>query len=236
VNAIRRAQERGQRALQANYAVPRLAGLGFTIVEDQELRSNFDYALDRTHYAGACQRVGRCMRLAITLKGEWVGGIVLGSTFPNIEVRDEALGLKRFVRDYQARGLRSPWCRENKKYWRALQSIVNHARTFVFPDFQGRGIGKNAHRILLSEGVRLWEQRYHHPVYALDTLCDHADSGLFLSNKWSLVGQTKGYTADYSRGFSKIANRASINNASLRPGRVQWQVWVRVIRPEKAPR
>src|SRR5437016_5066741 len=64
-------------------------------VTDKSWRECFDAALDATHYAGACQRVGRCMRLAIVQSGEWVGGIVLGSTFPNIEVRDQYLGLKR---------------------------------------------------------------------------------------------------------------------------------------------
>jgi hypothetical protein len=93
------------------------------------LRGAFDEALDEVHYAGACSRVGRCMRLLIVENGQWAGGIVLGSTFPNIDVRDEALGLKRHVRNHHLRGLRSPWARENVPYWSRLQLVVNHART-----------------------------------------------------------------------------------------------------------
>lgn len=221
-------QAAGQRVLAAAAeSKRRRARLWFDVVEDPALRRYFDLALDRTHYARSCQRVGRCMRLAIIKESVWVGGIVLGSTFPNIGVRDEALGLKQFVRGFSDRGLRNAWCAENTAYWNALQSIVNHARTFIFPQFQGQGIGKTAHRLLPREGVKLWERKYE-AVYALDTLCDSSDSGLFVSNGWSLVGETKGYTADYKRQFSRAGN-PSLNNAALKKGRVRWQVWVRVV-------
>jgi|SRR5271168_4317251 len=107
-------QTAGQRVLEAN-AEPkrRRSRLWFHVVEDPELRRYFDLALDRTHYARSCQRVGRCMRLAIIKESAWVGGIVLGSTFPNIGVRDEALGLKQFVKGFSDRGLRNAWCAEN---------------------------------------------------------------------------------------------------------------------------
>src|SRR5688572_7682441 len=122
-------------------------------IRDPEWRRLCDAALDTIHYARSCQRVGRCMRLGIFLEGQWVGGIVLGSTFPNIDSRDQFLGLKRHVRNVSRRGLSNPWCSENIAYWSRLQSIVNHARTFVFPDFQGRGIGVRAHGVLLQDGV-----------------------------------------------------------------------------------
>jgi Domain of unknown function (DUF4338) len=219
---------RGDRAKRSLWLCP---------IEGSLARQCFDHALDRLHYARSCQRVGRCMRLAIMLRKQWVGGIVLGSTFPNVGVRDEALGLKLFVRGFQHRGLRNAWCKENVEYWSALQSIVNHARTFVFPDFQGRGIAKAAHALLLTQGMQIWEKRYRGRVYALDTLCDQTDSGLFVANGWTLVGQTKGYTADYGNGFSADRNGAvSINNAALKFGRTRWQVWVRVIRPSLRPR
>ena len=234
-NDLSRQQQRGQAVLEEFYELPRRSSLGFVVVEDSELRGCFDFALDKTHYAKACQRVGRCMRLAIICERQWVGGIVLGSTFPNVGVRDEALGLKRFVRGYAARGLRNAWCKENREYWQALQTIVNHARTFVFPQFQGRGLGKEAHRLLLTKGIRVWERKYGQPVYALDTLCDRSDSGLFVANGWSLVGETKGYTANYKDDFSQGTGSVSINNAALKRGKTHWQVWVRVVRPSLSP-
>lgn len=215
----------------------RRQGVWLTVVNDRLVRSAFDEALERLHYARSCQRVGRCMRLAIMLDRCWVGGVVLGSTFPNVDVRDEALGLKVFVRGFQKRGLRNAWCKENVEYWSALQTIVNHARTFVFPEFQGRGLAKTAHQLLLAQGVRIWERQYRERVYALDTLCDQTDSGLFLANGWSLVGQTKGYTADYAGLFSARRKQpARINNAALKVGRTRWQVWIRVVRPSMRPR
>lgn len=76
--------------------------------EVRGVRGSFDAALDKIHYAGSCKRVGRCMRLFVVDGKRWVGGIVLGSTFPNIEARDEALDLKDHIRDYRQRSLRSP--------------------------------------------------------------------------------------------------------------------------------
>ena len=228
-------QRSGQAVLENAYRLPQRNNVYFVPIDDSELRRHFDFALDKTHYAKSCQRVGRCMRLAIVSQRQWVGGVVLGSTFPNVGVRDEALGLKEFVRGFASRGLRNAWCRENREYWNALQTIVNHARTFVFPQFQGRGLGKEAHRLLLTKGVRIWEQKYRQPVYALDTLCDRSDSGLFVANGWTMVGETKGYTANYKSEFSQKTRIVSINNAALKQGKMRWQVWVRVIKPSMKP-
>jgi GNAT superfamily N-acetyltransferase len=227
---------RGEAVLSRLYDISFSESLHFVEISDPELRHSFDSALDLTHYAKSCQRVGRCMRLAIMHGHRWVGGIVLGSTFPNVGVRDDALGLKIFVAGYASRGLKNPWSGKNCEYWDCLQTIVNHARTFVFPEFQGRGLGKEAHKALLRTGVKSWERKYKQQVYALDTLCDHSDSGLFLSNGWTHVGQTKGYTSNYRRPFSlRKKSTPSINNASLKPGNTKWQVWVRVLRPELKP-
>ena len=202
-------------------------------VSDPQIRKLFDEALRLTHYAGSCQRVGRCMRLAIMLNNKWAGGIVLGSTFPNIDVRDRSVGLKSFVVNYKSRGLKSAWARENREYWGRLQRIVNHARTFVFPSFQGQGVGTRAHRILLTQGVRLWEQKYGDKVAALDTLCDHGDSKLFLVNGWTHVGETKGYCSNPKANFSRKSNKKHPfkNNVALtlHPSNRKWVVWVKVL-------
>lgn len=210
----------------------------FVEITNPEWRRLFDEALDLLHYAGACQRVGRCMRLAIIHEQQWVGGMVLGSTFPNIDVRDRALGLKKFVESYKARRLKNPWARENRLYWQALQRIVNHARTFIFPMFQGQGLGTLAHSLLLTEGVQLWERKYGDIVYALDNLCDHGDSKLFAKNGWTLVGETKGYRSNRNSTFSQrvIKRRLKMvkNNVGLQPwpdGR-RWLVWVKMINAE----
>ncbi len=196
----------------------------------QSVRCAFDSALERVHYAGACARVGRCMRLFVVDRGVWVGGIVLGSTFPNVGVRDEALDLKRWVRGCHARGLHSPWSRHNLGYWNRLQRVVNHARTFVFPEAQGRGLGVRAHRLLLRQGVRHWEARYGEPVAAFDTLCDASDSGLFRRNGWFHAGMTAGFESDPATSFAKQKHQGSLrNNVGLRPTGHRWHVWVRVI-------
>jgi GNAT superfamily N-acetyltransferase len=208
----------------------------FVEVKDPVCRELFDLSLQQVHYAGSCQRVGRCMRLAVSLQGHWVGGVVLGSTFPNIDVRDEILGMKIYVRDVASRGLRNPWSSGNRLYWDTLQTIVNHARTFVFPEFQGQGIGIRTHKALLSSGIRLWEMKYSQKVYALDTLCDQTDSGLFVKNGWTHAGQTRGYTADYGSQFTQARkSKTRINNAALRTGSRRWEVWVRILKPSLRP-
>jgi GNAT superfamily N-acetyltransferase len=204
-------------------------------VLNNDFRGLFDEALDLIHYAGSCQRVGRCMRLAIINNQCWAGGIVLGSTFPNIDARDRYVGLKPFVTNCKLRGLKNPWSRDNREYWTRLQRIVNHARTFVFPSFQGKGIGTRGHKLLLREGVMLWEKKYEDKVAAIDTLCDHGDSKLFLANGWSLVGETKGYCSNPKSSFSHTEdeNNPIKNNVGLamHPNNRKWVVWVKMIDP-----
>jgi GNAT superfamily N-acetyltransferase len=221
----------GQDLLERSQDLPQ--SLHLIQVDSAEFRRIFDVALDDIHYAGACQRVGRCLRLAIVEEGRWVGGIVLGSTFPNLHDRDVYLGLTKYLHGYRERGLCSPWARENTAYWRRLQLVVNHARTFVFPQMQGRGIGVRSHRLLLSDGVKLWRKRYTHPVWALDTLCNTGESRLFAENGWSLVGSTKGYSAASKEKFSsRIAVIPVLRNnvalTKIRRGR-RWAIWVRII-------
>jgi hypothetical protein len=210
----------------------RASGLRLIPITDKPLRTMFDIACEEIHYAGACQRVGRCMRLAIMLGPEWAGGVVLGSTFPGIRVRDDALHLRQYLCGYRERGLVSAWASENRDYWDRLQGVVNHARTFIFPEFQGAGLGVRAHDVLLGEGRMLWEARYG-STWAMDTLCTSSDSRMFLDNGWELVGRTAGYSRDPKRPLSKRledqGDRKGRDNAGLsrRPSSYRWWVWVR---------
>jgi GNAT superfamily N-acetyltransferase len=207
----------------------------FVEVRSREGKLLFDAACSLAHYAGACQRVGRCMRLALIVDGEWAGGSVLGSPFPNVLARDEAFGLTAFTRGYRERGLRSPWAAENHDYWSRLQLIANHARTFVLPTFQGRGVGVMALGMLRREGRDLWEARYETALAGFDTHCTSPTSRLFADNGWTLVGQTRGYTRDGKRQFSRRAESQEIavkDNAGLswRPSNVRWWTWVLPLR------
>jgi len=203
---------------------------------DEEMKQVFDSACELLHYAGACRRVGRLMRLAIVEKGRWVGGIVLGSPFPNLRARDDAFGLTKHVLDWRRRGLISPWARENRAYWRRLQLIVNQARAFVFPDAEGRRIGLRAHALLETAGRALWEDVYG-PLVGFDTLCTHPTSRLFRDNGWLLVGQTKGYARDPDELLSSRVAAAQVDGVkdnaglSFSPSNPRWWIWVRVLAP-----
>lgn len=176
------------------------------------------------------------MRLTITFEGQWAGGMVLGSTFPNIRPRDEAFGLTKYVEGWKEKGLVSPWARENRDYWDRLQLIVNHARTFVFPALWGNGIGTAALSLLSTEGKRLWEERYGGPIYGFDTLAAHPTSRLFEDNGWTLVGRTQGYSRDRQKVFSKRASKEEWedikDNAGLTKDQdnTRWWIWVKVLR------
>lgn len=192
----------------------------------------FDTACDELHYARSCKRVGRLMRLAAMEDGKWIGGIVLGSPFPNVRVRDDAFGLTPFARDPASRGVPHVWGKENTDYWTRLQLIANQARAFVFPPEQGRGLGVRMHRLLETQGRRLWEKRYG-PLAGFDTLCTESTSRLFADNHWTCVGRTKGYSRDPNRELSKRASSGEVivsDNAGLSGGGYQWWVWVRVLR------
>jgi hypothetical protein len=219
----------GQSLLRA--ARPRRTGLHFLPVTDRDLRDLFDLACDDIHYAGSCRRVGRCLRLALTYRGEWAGGTVLGSPFPNVGARDRAFGLHQYTHGYRVRGLISPWASENRDYWDRLQHIVNHARTFIFPRFQGCGLGVRAVALLPTEAREIWQEKYPDDVIGFDTHCTSPTSRLFLDNGWELVGRTKGFSRDAKHPFSSRAADAIVSvrdNAALarRRRNMKWWTWV----------
>jgi hypothetical protein len=149
--------------------------------------------------------------------------------------RDEAFGLAKYIRNTRSRGLISPFASENRLYWDNLQKIVNHARTFIFPTFAGNGLGIKTHKLLLTEGRSIWENKYGTKINGFDTLCTHPKSHLFRDNGWSLVGRTKGYTRDPSKVLSSrkafeqewttIKENAGLGKIE---GGTRWWIWVRV--------
>jgi hypothetical protein len=234
-HALRGLQIAGSDLIRDEWVLPRR--LALVPVTSREGKSIFDTACDQIHYAGACHRVGRRMRLAVVSRGRWVGGIVLGSTFPNIRPRDDAFRLTRWVVDWQERGLVSPWASENDQYWRRLQQVVNQARAFVFPAEAGSGLGVRSHLLLETEGLHYWQAKYERAA-GFDTLCNHPTSRLFTSNGWTLVGRTLGHSRDpYSALSRRVTDRTLVvrDNAGLtaRPLGERWWVWVRVLRPTR---
>jgi hypothetical protein len=227
-------QAAGTRQIYEERGVRLSRRLGFHSVKTPGLRESFDLACQEMHYAGACRRVGRRLRLAVMKHGEWVGGIFLGSPFPNIKVRDDAFEISRFARGATERGLASAWASENRDYWERLQLIVNHARAFVFPQYRGGGLGVMMHRLLETEGRELWEERYG-PLAGFDTMCTDPNSRLFGENGWTLVGQTQGYSRDPSlvlsrrvaeSKFRRISDNAALSRSS---NSHRWWVWVRIL-------
>jgi len=149
------------------------------------------------------------------------------------------LGLTAFTHGYRERGLVSPWASENREYWERLQLIINHARTFVFPTFQGCGLGVRALALLPTQGRSLWEDRYGPGVIAFDTHCTSPTSRLFAENGWRLVGQTKGFARDPTRTFSKrvVGDALKVSdNAGLacRRRNKRWWTWVLPLTAERA--
>ena len=228
----------GTDLLREEWLLPRR--LALVPISGWETKRAFDDACEIVHYAGACHRVGRRMRLAVVDKGRWVGGIVLGSTFPNLRSRDDAFGLTRWVVDWHERGLVSPWASENYQYWRRLQQVVNQARAFVFPTHAGGGVGVRAHALLETEGLHYWQLKYER-VAGFDTLCNHSSSRLFTDNGWALVGRTLGHSRDPGSSLSRRVTDQSLpvrDNAGLtaQPSGERWWVWIRVLRPTRLSR
>ena len=167
-------------------------------------------------------------------EGQWIGGVVLGSPFPNIRPRDDAFGISRYARNLADRGLENAWARENRDYWDRLQLVVNQARAFVFPQFAGKGLGIKMHRLLETQGRRLWEAKYG-TLAGFDTLCTEPTSRLFGDNGWTLVGRTKGFSRDPTRTLSRRVAQGALpdvrDNAALTasPTGTKWWVWVRLL-------
>jgi hypothetical protein len=228
-------QAEGTELIREEWRLPKR--LALVPVEHADARRVFDEACDHIHYAGACRRVGRLMRLAVMDRGRWVGGVALGSTFPNLRPRDDAFGLTRWVHDWQERDLVSPWASENVQYWSRLQQVVNQARAFVFPSEAGRRIGVRAHELLEGDGLYYWQAKYERAA-GFDTLCNHSTSRLFTTNGWELVGRTLGHSRSPGTQLSqRVADGSKRvrDNAALTPAPTgeRWWVWVRVLRPTR---
>jgi hypothetical protein len=229
---LRELREQGRKALQLQGG--RKRSLTLVPIGDHAMKHTFDEACELLHYAGACRRVGRLLRLAVVKERDWVGGLVLGSPFPNLRPRDDAFGLTKHVQNWRDRGLANPWSAENEAYWHRLQQVANHARSYVFPEYQGHGLGVAAQGLLESVGRRHWETIYG-PVAGFDTLCTDPTSRLFSDNGWMLVGRTKGYSRDPGTLLSRrvadgrfvgVRDNAGLSRSRKNP---RWWIWVKVL-------
>lgn len=105
--------------------------------------------------------------------------------------------------------------------------------TFIFPKYQGKGLGIKTHSLLLSKGTKIWEEKYNDKIYGFDTLDNRPNSRLFLNNGWEMVGKTKGYSSDSNCIFSKRADKKGWNyiknNKGLKKndGNVRWWIYVK---------
>ena len=157
-------------------------------VTDSESQE-FNDALVRLHSAGACHPVGRFLRLVAHESGAWVGGFVLRSTIPHVACRD------RFFELY-AHEKRGRFASSDSAYWRELNEIVNIGRIFVFPDFQGRGVGVAIVRIAESTAKKFWRELYQTRVRGLDCLdlAPPDKARIFTENGWTFLGRTSGHS------------------------------------------
>jgi GNAT superfamily N-acetyltransferase len=172
----------------------------------------FNQTLKHLHYAGACYPVGRFLRLMVFERDSWVGGFVLRGTIPHVTCRDKFFGLYRFRR----RG-RFPAARSG--YWRRLNEIVNIGRIFVFPEFQGMGIGAGIVRLASSCSKTYWKNMYDAPVRGLDCLdlAPPQHARIFTDNGWQFLGLTTGHSRDGrapSMGQSKSARHKKLPSLS----------------------
>lgn len=68
MNQLQKLQKKGNVCIQKYSNLSN--DLNFCIVDTIEMRKLFDDSCNKIHYAGSCQRVGRCLRLAIVKNNE----------------------------------------------------------------------------------------------------------------------------------------------------------------------
>jgi hypothetical protein len=112
---------------------------------------------------------------------------VLRNTIPHVTCRDQ------FFRLYSFRhGGRFPSARS--KYWQLLNQIVNIGRIFVFPEFQGMGIGISIVGLAETTAIAYWRDIYDSKVKGLDCLdlATPKHAKIFTENGWAYLGRTTG--------------------------------------------
>lgn len=130
------------------------------------------------HYLGALQPVGeQLFYVAHAPSGGWRAVLVFCAAARHLGPRDRWIG----------------WSAEQRR--RRLALVANNARYLVLPGFHVPNLATRVMRLTLDRLSGDWNQRYGHPLAAVETFVDpqQFQGTVYLAGGWEELGPTQGF-------------------------------------------
>ena len=134
--------------------------------------------LQTHHYLGDLTPVGeRLYYLATDAQGNWLAILVFSAAAKHIRYRDQWIG----------------WNNEQRR--RRLSLITNNSRFLILPAGRILNLGSRALKLACQRLGQDWEDRYGHPVVAVETFVDPEtfSGAVYRASGWKELGLTDGW-------------------------------------------
>lgn len=144
----------------------------------EEDRARFDRLLEEKHYLCSARMVGRTLRYVAELDGEWVALACFSAAALHLKMREKWIG----------------WSPRQRA--RRLGFVVNNSRYLVLPERERLpNLASRALGLFLRRLSRDWEERWEHPVLAVESFVDETRyrGVCYRACGFEAVGMTAGY-------------------------------------------
>jgi hypothetical protein len=134
--------------------------------------------LAKHHYLGDVRAVGEQLFYAVSdAAGCWLGVLVFCAASRRLRARDRWIG----------------WSEEQRR--RRLPLVVNNCRFLLLPEKTFPNLGSRSLRLTLDRLSGDWQDRYGHPVVAVETFVDPERfcGTVYTANGWQELGQSDGF-------------------------------------------
>ena len=142
-----------------------------------EERARFMRLLERHHYLGELKPVGeQVLYVAAGRNGGWRALLVFCAAANHLRHRDQWIG----------------WTNEQRR--RRLALVANNARYLILPGYAVPNMATRVMKLALDRVSEDWQQRYNHPLAAVETFVDPSkfQGTVYKAGGWVELGMTSG--------------------------------------------
>lgn len=157
--------------------------------------------IEEHHYLHSSQMVGEQLRYVVELEGQWVALMGWSAASYHLAAREAWVG----------------WTSEQRRS--RLMLMACNSRFLILPECHWPNLGTRAMRLCLESLSMDWEERYGHPIVAVESFVDpeRFRGTIYRAANWEALGKTAGYSRA-SGDFYQVHERPK-------------QLWVRELTP-----
>jgi hypothetical protein len=166
-------------------------------------RARFDTLLEQKHYLCSARMVGRTLRYVAELDSEWIALACFSAASLHPKARERWIG----------------WTPRQRA--RRLGFMVNNSRYLVLPERKRLpNLASRALGLFLRRLPRDWQERWGHPVFAVESFVDETrSSGVsYRACGFEAVGPTAGYKRASRDFYHKHGEPKQLYLRELHPG------------------